>query len=375
MRTVIFIRTYSIYNDSRDVKEIFSLYNSGYRLIVLGWDRDGKALVRCREIFPKDIVFYFFPIRLDTIGLRNIDKLFLWFRWEYKTIKRITRDNDTEVIFHACDLDAGLPVYFFIKKNEKKLHYKLVYDIYDYYADTHSIPILFKSYVKKMENSIINSADITVICNSERKNQILDTSPHKLLIIHNSPDLRGITLPNCKSVYDFVYCGGLSDDRLLKEIFQHYSEHSHLKVAIAGKGVNTFLASSLSKEFSNFIFKGPVTYNEVLEMEAMGKVLFAVYNPAVPNNRLADPNKFYEALALGKPIIVCKGTGIDKLVERYDLGLTISYDATEFYKALEVLLKNPTQCQKMGENGRKLYEEKYNWGEMEKILLQAYAEL
>ena len=116
MRTVIFIRTYSIYNDSRDVKEIFSLYNSGYRLIVLGWDRDGKALVRCREIFPKDIVFYFFPIRLDTIGLRNIDKLFLWFRWEYKTIKRITRDNDTEVIFHACDLDAGLPVYFFIKK-------------------------------------------------------------------------------------------------------------------------------------------------------------------------------------------------------------------------------------------------------------------
>lgn len=373
MKTVIFIRTYSIYNDSRDVKEILSLYKSGYHVIVLGWDRDNKAISRCRDIFPQDIEFKFFPVKLDTIGFRNIDKLFLWFKWEYCTIKKITKDK-TGVIFHACDLDAGLPVYYFLRNHNNASH-KLVYDIYDYYADTHSVPNVFKTYIEKMENSIINRADITIICNDERKKQIANALPHKLLVIHNSPDLRGITLPTNESLYDFVYCGGLSNDRLLKEIFQQYSEHSELKVVVAGKGINSFLAQRLSTCFSNFIFKGPVTYNEVLDLESKGKVLFAVYNPDVPNNRLSAPNKFYESLALGKPIIVCRGTGIDKLVEKYNLGLSIPYNANEFYKALNTLLKNPGLCREMGRNGRKLFKEKYNWERMEKKLLEAYSEL
>lgn len=373
MKIVVFIRTYSIYNDSRDVKEILALYNSGYHVIVLGWDRDSKALSRCKEIFPQDIEFYFFPVKLDTIGFRNIDKLFLWFKWEYRTIKKITK-NKMGIIFHACDLDAGIPVHYFLRKRKGGI-YKLVYDIYDYYVDTHSIPAFLKTHIENIENSIIDSADVTIICNSERKSQISNTSPRKLLIIHNSPDLRGKVLPTSTALYDFVYCGGLSDDRLLREIFQQYPEHSKLKAVIAGRGVNSSLAEELSDRFSNFIFKGPVTYNEVLELEAKGKVLFAVYNPKVPNNRLADPNKFYESLALGKPIIVCKGTGIDKLVEKYNLGLTITYDATEFYKALEILLNDPMRCQVMGQNGRKLYEEKYKWEKMENNLLKAYSEL
>lgn len=373
MKTVIFIRTYSIYNDSRDVKEILSLYNAGYHVIVLGWDRDNKAILRCRDIFPRDIEFEFFPANLDTIGFRNIDKLFAWFKWEYNTIKRITKGKKG-IIFHACDLDAGIPVYSFLR-NHNEPSYKLVYDIYDYYADTHSIPSFLKKFIEKMENSIIDRADVTIICNDERKSQISNASPHKLLIIHNSPDLRDITLPDNDSIYDFVYCGGLSNDRLLREIFQQYSEHSELKVVIAGKGINSSLAQRLSTKFSNFIFKGPVTYNEVLDLESKGKVLFAVYDPDIPNNRLADPNKFYESLALGKPIIVCRGTGIDKLVEKYNLGLTIPYDANEFYKALDTLLKSPFLCREMGENGKKLFEGKYNWERMEKVLLNAYSEL
>lgn len=103
-----------------------------------------------------------------------------------------------------------------------------------------------------------------------------------------------------------------------------------------------------------------------MDLESKGKVLFAVYNPDVPNNRLSAPNKFYESLALGKPIIVCRGTGIDKLVKKYNLGLSIPYNANEFYKALNTLLKNPDLCREMGRNGRKLFKEKYNWERMEK---------
>lgn len=102
-------------------------------------------------------------------------------------------------------------------------------------------------------------------------------------------------------------------------------------------------------------------------------VLFIL--PRKKNRIVFIPYKFYESLALGKPMIVCRSTGIDKIVEAYNLGITIPYNADEFYRALYKLLKDPVRCKEMGQNGKKLYEEKYRWEIMEKKLLQAYSEL
>lgn len=102
-------------------------------------------------------------------------------------------------------------------------------------------------------------------------------------------------------------------------------------------------------------------------------VLFIL--PRKKNRIVFIPYKFYESLASRKPMIVCRGTGIDKIVEAYNLGITIPYNADEFYRALHKLLKDPVRCKEMGQNGKKLYEEKYRWEIMEKKLLQAYSEL
>jgi UDPglucose 6-dehydrogenase len=63
-QTVVLIRTTSIYNDSRAMKEINTLSRHGYRVIVLGWDRDGKAITQCKKNFNNDIIFYFFERQL-----------------------------------------------------------------------------------------------------------------------------------------------------------------------------------------------------------------------------------------------------------------------------------------------------------------------
>ena len=52
-----------------------------------------------------------------------------------------------------------------------------------------------------------------------------------------------------------------------------------------------------------------------------------MYDPNVPNHRYSAPNKFYEALALGKPIVVAKGTGIDVEVERLGVGIAETFSA------------------------------------------------
>lgn len=80
-------------------------------------------------------------------------------------------------------------------------------------------------------------------------------------------------------------------------------------------------------------------------------------------------------MALGKPVIVCKGTGIDKIVEENNIGIVIDYDAAQLYSAVRKLASNSHLCEEMGVRARKLYEDKYHWEIMSKRLLDIYKNL
>ena len=53
-----------------------------------------------------------------------------------------------------------------------------------------------------------------------------------------------------------------------------------------------------------------IDYESALELYAKCDLMFALYDPAIPNHRYSAPNKVYEAMLLGKPIIVAEGTGV-----------------------------------------------------------------
>lgn len=367
MSTIAYVRATSIYNDSRALKEIKAIAEAGYNVNVLGWDRNGDAFEKCKRSFsnPK-IKFKFFDVRLpDGIGIKNIDKLFRWVKWEKGQLNGI---GILEAV-HACDLDAGIGAYSFCKKSDVPL----IYDIYDYYIDSHVVPSLIETIVENIEIRIINYAKCTIICTDERIEQIKKAKPKKVIVIHNSPDVGEIE--NIPLEYDYVYCGCLDGRRLIQEILEEYPSHNDLKFCFAGFGSNSVSARLLSETYDNFKYSGPVSYDEVIDIEKRSKCISAIYDPSYRNHRLCAPNKFYEAMALGKPIIACRGTGIDKVIEQHKMGIVIDYNTKEFYKAIEILTLNLKLGADMGKRGRKLYEEKYRWGIMKDRLLSAYNEL
>ena len=365
MKTVVYIRGTEIYNDSRATKEIMTLASSGYQVIVLAWDRRGIAEQKCTAVFGEftsaSFKFYKNPTP-SGIGIKHIDKLLGWIRWGRKELKEIKKAD----IIHACDLDSGLLAYPICRKR----NIKLVYDIYDYYIDTHPIPKMLESLIENYEIKIINSADLTIICTEERKQQIEKSSPKSLIVIHNSPDIPELTPLDSK--YDYAYCGGLDEKRLVGEILRTYPENEDLKFEFAGFGAYSNLAEEYTRKHNNFQYHGIVAYDQVIEIESKAICLSAIYDPSYRNHRLCAPNKLYEALALGKPIIVCKGTGIDSIVSENNIGVVIDYNADDFYEAVRYLKSHPEFCALCGKRARRLYEEKYNWEIMRKRLLGAY---
>jgi glycosyltransferase involved in cell wall biosynthesis len=370
MKHVAYIRSGSIYTDSRATKEIKALLEAGYKVTVIGWDRTGIAEENCKKVFNYDkqwLSFDFFSLNIRSErGIKNSTKFLSWLKYVYRTLKEI---QPLDAV-HACNLDGGYAAYMFCKR----YRCKLIYDIYDYYIDSHSIPGLLIDFIEKCEIKVINYADCTIICTEERKEQISKSSPKKLIVLHNSPEVVMDTQSE-EEVYDYSYCGSLTDRRLICEIVEKYSEHTDLKFCFAGNGKYSQNVFKIGELFDSFSFKDAIPYNEVLEIELKTKVLSAIYEPTIRNHRLCAPNKFYESLALGKPVIVCRGTGIDEVVERNQIGIVIDYDADQFYDALIVLCQDYGKRNDMGKRARQLYEKQYNWNIMKHRLVETYNSL
>lgn len=370
MKKVIYVRTTGIYDDSKATKEIFALLEDGFRVLVVGWDRFGNALTKCSDLFSQyseSITFCLYEKLVPNggnIGTKNILTMLKWLIWARKVIKK----HIGAEIVHLCNLDAALTMS---RKMRRKV--KIVYDIFDYYIDSHRIPKILERFIEGLEIAIINESAVTIICNEERREQISKAHPKKVVVLHNSPEIEKVNL--LPTEYDYAYCGGLNEGRLIKETLENYAHNDDVKAAFAGFGKYEAEVKEWSDRYENFYYLGHMQYSDVLNIEGKSRVLSAIYNPIIRNHRLCAPNKFYESIALAKPVIVCRGTGIDKIVEKYNLGIVINYDASELFNAIRKLKDNPKLCEAMGKNGRILYEKEYTWKIMKKRLLEAYSDL
>lgn len=354
-KRVAYLRSTSVINDSRASKEIESYRKNNNKVIVFGWNRQNLDLQNNLENI------YFNEKSKYGNGIKNIFKMLKFERWLYKKLKKQRKNYD---IIHACDFDTAYVGY----KISKKYHKRLVYDIYDYYVDCHNLSFL-KNIVEKMDIKIINKADTVIICTEQRKKQISKSKPKKLIVIHNTPDIK---IEENKNDFNpnkikVCYVGILQDDRLLKEICEKIINENSIELHIGGFGKYEEFIKDLSKKYKNIKYYGQMKYSEVLELEKKCDILFATYNPEIPNHKYSAPNKVYEAMSLGKPIIVCKNTGVDELVEKEKIGYSIKYDADEFIKIVKKITQ--TDYNVIASKTQHIYEEKYSWKKMEKLLI------
>lgn len=367
---VLIIRSTSIFKDSRTIKTVNALLEMGHNVEVIGWDRLNEYPEKIQFIENKTNkakVTFFDEICPYGNGIKSIFK----FRRFQKFIKRYIKGLSESFVIHACDFDTAKPAF---QVKGKRL---FVYDIFDYFSESRNMPKILKNIIKRQEDKIINNANYVIICTEQRLEQIKDCNPKELLVIHNTPD--NLNIDEKSNIFDnkylklkVAYIGVLAENRLLYEIFEQSKNFPQIEFHVGGIGKYSIMAKELSETQGNFVYYGSLNYSDVLKIEKECDVLFATYNPAVPNHKYSAPNKFYEAGALSKPIIVCKNTGIDMIVEENNCGLVIDYNVNEFYAALNQLIDNSRLIEKYGKNGNEAYRNKYSWQIMKNKLKTIY---
>jgi len=123
----------------------------------------------------------------------------------------------------------------------------------------------------------------------------------------------------------------------------------------------------------NIHWHGKIDYQSSLELYFHSDVILATYDPAIPNNRLGSPNKIFEAMMLGKPVIVAENTNMDRAIREARAGFVIRYgDLEALENALQSLAENPDLGSKLGTAGRSAYENLYSWSKMETRIINLY---
>ena len=108
---------------------------------------------------------------------------------------------------------------------------------------------------------------------------------------------------------------------------------------------------------------------EVLRYSMAGLVTFL----PKPNHIDAQPNKMFEYMSAGIPVIASDFPLWREIIGGNICGLLVDpLDPVAIAKAIDYLVENPREAQRMGQNGRRAVELRYNWESEEKKLLGFY---
>lgn len=372
---VVFLRSNPVDPDSRVEKEVNSLIQAGYEVEIVAWDRDAKYNIKesyiTLEIDKVKVYRFGIPATFGGGIRKNLRPLILFqiklYYWLYKN------KNNYDII-HACDFDTAYTAL----KAAKKFDKKFVYDIFDYYVDAFGVPKYLKKFIENKDHKIINSADGLIICTEKRMEQIKGTTPKVLAVIHNTPaniikDSDKLNLE--KSKVKLVYVGVLGSGRFIKEIAEIVKDNMKYEFHIGGFGEYEQYFEEMSNKYNNIIYYGKLPYKKTLELENSCDIMMAIYDPKVPNHYYAAPNKFYEALMLGKPLIMAKNTGMDDVVSKYEIGEVIDFRPENLKAAMDRLAERKNKWSEISLRMKNIYEQEYEWSKMEKCLLELYEEI
>lgn len=370
---VLIIRSNPIAPDPRVEKIARALIHAGYPVQAICWDR--SAQLNNHEVY-QDFSINRLPIQAKYgNGLGNLPALL---RWQFGLLNWLSKNRDHFDIIHACDFDTILPALY-CKTFFSKI---IVYDIFDFYADhLRRTPTWIKHLIRSMDYFAIRRADSVILVDDARMDQIAGSHPKKCVSIYNSPeDVIGSTgnLPATSPKGELIvtYVGLLQVERGIFEVLNVFRNHPNWHLHLAGFGGDEARIVSIAKELPNVSWHGRIPYPSAIELSDQADVLFATYDPSIPNHRYSSPNKVFEGMMLGKPIIVAHDTNMDRMIMDANCGLTVSYgDTNELEEAFIKLANDPDLRLLLGGNARRAYEETYSWEKMEYRLVNLYQEI
>ena len=299
----------------------------------------------------------------------------------------------TRIIYNkSVDVDADIyqlhdPELILAGLMLKRLGKKVIFDSHE------DVPkqLLVKPYLNKFSLLVLSNLfalferfacarfDGILTATSTIRDKFLDINQYSL-DVNNFPLLGELdsSLPWGNKCNEVSYVGGIAKIRGICEIVRACN---YLKSNTRLNLVGNFSVKAMETEVKTYAGWSNVVQHGFLDRVGVRNVLsrsvagLVTFHP-IPNHVDAQPNKMFEYMSSGIPVIASNFPLWREIIEGNDCGICIDpLDPKAIAEAIDFLVQNPDIARRMGENGRKAVLDKYNWSIEEKKLLDFYLKL
>ncbi|MEN3291015.1 MAG: hypothetical protein V7642_268 [Burkholderiales bacterium] len=344
------------------IKQCRSLAAHGYDVTLVVADGEGDE---CRESV-KIVDVGYLPGRLNRI-LKTAQRVYR---------KAVVLDAD---LYHLHDpelIPAGLKL--------KRIGKKVVFDSHEDvpkqllskpYLGARSLQVLAKVF-SMYERYACRRFDGIVTATPLIRDKFRAFSP-RVIDINNFPILGELNseVPWTEKRDEVCYVGGIGSIRGIREIvrangFLCSSARLNLVGEFSEQAVEAEVKSYPGwSRVNEFGILDRIGVRDILARSVAGLVTF---HP-LPNHLDAQPNKMFEYMSAGIPVIASNFPLWRQIIENNKCGVCVDpLDPKAISDAIDYLVLNRDMASRMGENGRHAVMEKYNWSIEEKKLLDFY---
>jgi len=293
--------------------------------------------------------------------------------------------SENAEIYHFHDPEL-IPVGLILRLIGKAV----VYDVHE------DVPkdVLSKSYIRSSlaRRLIARLAEITEHLGSGFFSAVVAATPaiakrfprEKTVVVENFPILGELEVPRASSYQQrplqVVYIGDITRIRGISEMVKAIvlvPEKIRPELALAG----TFDPPDLEDQVRRLpgwtatIFLGWQSRTQLSKLLDRSRVGMLLFHP-VPNHIEAQPNKLYEYMSMGLPVIASDFPLWRQIIGHAGCGLLVDpLNPEAIAEAISWLLDHPEQAEAMGYRGRQAVLSNYNWDNEARKLVTLYHQL
>ncbi len=322
--------------DQRVKKVCSTLYTMGFEVILVG------------RILPDSIAMDDRPYKIHRMWLffRKGPLFYVEYQWRLLLFLFFHRAQ----LLVSNDLDTLLPNY--LVGRIKKI--PLVYDSHEYFTE---VPELVASPIKQkiwksIERWIFPKLKDVFTVNDSIARLFEKDYGIRPVVVRNVPPMRKIEktvsrqelgLPDDKKIL-IMQGSGINIDRGAEEMVEAMQYLDNVLLLIIGGGDVIEILKQKVKQLgleNRVVIKGKLPYEKLMQYTANADLGLSLDKNTNINYRFSLPNKVFDYLQAGIPVLVSNLVEIRKIIERYDVGYCIAnHNPVEIAEKTQEILNN-----------------------------------
>ena len=368
-KKIIISVTNDLSTDQRVKKACGTLNSMNYDILLIGRKRHTSLKLkrpyrtkRMKLIFNKGALFYAeFNIRLFILLVfSKVD------------------------IYHANDLDTLLANYLAAIIRRKPI----VYDSHEYFTGVPEIQNkkLVKKVWQTIEQFIFPKLKHIITVNQSIAQLYKEEYNKDLRILRNVPNkvktlkLKSKSELNIAEDKDIIITqgAGININRGIEELVEAMQYLNNVCLIIIGDGdvIPQLKKRVLELKLENsIIFKGRMPFNEMMQYTQHAKLGITIDKDTNTNYKYSLPNKLFDFIHAGIPILASKIIEVEKIIKKYQIGLFINnHEPTHIANQIKYALDNKELMSEWKSNTHHASKE-LNWEIEENTLKDLYKKI